>query len=51
MEAKISQNSFLEASWGTLGTSRAPLGPMPWKPPLFALGTMGFIDAWLKKLV
>ena len=26
-------------------------GRLPWKPPLFALRTVGFIDAWLKKVV
>ena len=26
-------------------------GRLPWKPPLFDLRTLGFIDAWLKKVV
>ena len=48
----------LEGIWDALGRSWAsswrswtPLGCLPWKPPLFDLRTLGFIDAWLKKVV
>ena len=52
----------LGRSWALLGRSWAPFGlflgalgrllvTLPWKPPLFDLETVGFIDAWLEKVV
>ena len=34
-----------------LGHLTSPLSTLPWKPPLFDLRTLDFIDAWLKKVV
>ena len=45
------RKSFKILSWSPLGAAWAPLGPMPWKPPLFALRMLGFSDAWLKKVL
>ena len=38
----------LGRSWGLLGAAWVQV---PWKPPLFGLRTLGFIDAWLKKVL
>ena len=40
-----------QAILGALGCSWAPLGRLPWNPPLFTLETVIFIDAWLAKVV
>ena len=54
MNSKIFKKSVLGGSWDLLGASWSLLGAswaqLPWKPPLFALGTVGFIDAWLEKI-
>ena len=32
---------LLNIPWALWGVSWAPLGPLPWKPPLLILGTVG----------
>ena len=43
-----SDSSALPVKGETLGRL---LDALPWKPPLFDLRTLGFIGAWLKKVV
>ena len=59
-KTKTTKNRSDDAFAGACRAARAPTSlrtgsgaswDLPWNPPLFALRTLGFIDAWLKKVV